>query len=174
MEDVTLRLATAADLDQVMVIIHAAQQFIARQGFDQWQDGYPAQTDMLADITAQQLYVLTLHGQVVAVAAAVRGIDPNYRLIEEGAWLQSHDYAAIHRVAVANDFRGEHLGQRLFERLFAKLSQDGVDAVRVDTHAGNVPMQHLLTRIGFDFCGFIYIDGTAKRRAYEHVLQPAH
>lgn len=174
MEDVTLRLANETDLNQIMVIIHAAQQFIADQGFDQWQDGYPAQTDMLADIQAQQLYVLTLHGQVVAIAAAVRGIDPNYRLIEQGAWLQSHDYAAIHRVAVASDFRGEHLGQRLFEMLFNTLKQQGINAVRVDTHAANRPMQQLLQKVGFDFCGFIYIDGTAKRRAYEHVLRPAH
>lgn len=169
MTALTLRLATPTDLDEVMNIIEGARHFIAQQGFNQWQDGYPAQTDMLADIMAQRLYVLTDQIHIAAVAAVLVGVDPNYRLIETGGWLSyGQPYAAIHRVAVGAAFRGQHVGERLFSALVRQLQQTHeVASLRVDTHEANRSMQHLITKVGFIDCGRIYIDGVAPRRAYE-------
>ncbi|MYV04473.1 GNAT family N-acetyltransferase [Furfurilactobacillus milii] len=168
-----LRLATTADMDQIMVIIRGAQTFIAKQGFDQWQDGYPAQADMLADIKASRLYVLANDTQIAAVAAAIVGVDPNYRLVETGSWLMpSAKYAAIHRVAVSSQFRGQHLAETLFTKLMATLKHDqDVVSVRVDTHKQNQVLQHVVQKVGFEYCGHIYIDGNAQRLAYECVLK---
>ncbi|HAT53778.1 MAG TPA: GNAT family N-acetyltransferase [Lactobacillus sp.] len=172
MENFTLRLATESDMDQIMVIIRGAQKFIAQQGFDQWQDGYPAQADMLADIQAERLYVLANDTHVAAVAAVIIGIDPNYRLIEAGSWFAPDDnYAAIHRVAVSGKFRGQHLAEALFTELLAMLKRtNGVASARVDTHEDNHVMQHVVQKVGFEYCGHVYIDGAARRLAYECVL----
>ncbi|MGV0167730.1 GNAT family N-acetyltransferase [Furfurilactobacillus sp. WILCCON 0119] len=166
-----LRRATEADLDQIMVIVQAAKQAIARAGFNQWQDGYPMRTDMLADLTAGHLFVLTSADQIMAVAAMIVGEEPNYQLIERGAWLHNGDYATIHRLAVASAFHGQHVGEQLLTHMITWLRQTKPGlSIRVDTHADNVAMQTILTRCGFIACGTIYVDGNAPRCAYEHWL----
>ena len=45
-----LRKAHQADLPAIMEIIHQAQQSLAEQGVDQWQDGYPDEAAILRDM----------------------------------------------------------------------------------------------------------------------------
>ena len=39
--------------------------------------------------------------------------------------------------------------------------------IRIDTHADNLPMQAALKRLGFNYCGIIYLEGGSQRQAYQ-------
>ena len=50
----------------------------------------------------------------------------------------------------------------------------GMESIRIDTHAGNLPMQRALEKSGFSRCGTIYLKGGAEdgdaRIAFEKIL----
>lgn len=45
-----------------------------------------------------------------------------------------------------------------------------IDSIRIDTHRDNKPMQHLLNKNGFRYCGIIYLEDGDERLAYQRCL----
>ena len=54
----TFRRAEARDLPGIMRVIHEAQAFMRTLNIDQWQDGYPDEAILRADIAMNQAYVI--------------------------------------------------------------------------------------------------------------------
>ena len=48
--------------------------------------------------------------------------------------------------------------------------QNKVNSLKVDTHEENIPMQNLLKKNGFKYCGIIYLEDGGKRVAFEKTL----
>ena len=89
--------------------------------------------------------------------AAIIGDDPNYQEID-GAWQNNTEpYAAIHRLALSQDYRGQHLAKYFMSSLISILNEQGIHNFRVDTHDLNQPMQHVATSNGFIRRGHINI-----------------
>ena len=42
-------------------------------------------------------------------------------------------------------------------------------ALRIDTHADNHPMQKALSRLGFAYCGVIYLQSGDSRMAFQKI-----
>ena len=106
-EDLKYRKAEPADAERIMEIIRQAQAQMRALGSLQWQDGYPARTDIDNDIARGYGYVFeksdaaenpaaaetpqkydkgTVPGGVIAYGAAVFDGEPAYGAID-GAWL---------------------------------------------------------------------------------------
>ena len=59
-EQLLFRRAAAADIPRIMRIIARAQAQMRAAGSQQWQDGYPAESDIARDIGRGDGYVLSL------------------------------------------------------------------------------------------------------------------
>ena len=87
--------------------------------------------------------------------------DPTYRQIYEGAWKNPAPYGVVHRVASSGEVRGA--GAYCIEWAFRQCGH-----LRMDTHGDNTVMQKLLTKLGFSYCGIIYVEADEwPRLAYE-------
>lgn len=172
----TFRPMTEADLPRVMDIIAQAQAYLAAQGIDQWQDGYPDEGVMREDIRLGQGYVLEEDGAVIGIASVAFGEEPSYAVIEDGAWTTEPPYGCIHRTAMDASVRGRGTASALIEGAENVVRARGVTSVHVDTHPENVSMQRLLQRHGYARCGVIHIVGSsedgAERVALEKTLVP--
>lgn len=169
-----VRQATQADLADIAAIIEDAKAFLKQQGIDQWQDGYPTTATLQHDIEDGITYVLIIDDQVAGTAALHQGIDINYLKIEKGTWLNGVEarYTAIHRIAVSNQFRGQHLSGKLISGLLTISSLLGYKDVRIDTHPDNAAMRHVITSNGFEQRGTIYLhDSHALRFAYQLLIK---
>lgn len=80
-----LRRATQADLNDITAIITDAKAFLKQQNINQWQDGYPAASDLKQDIEDGITFVLVVDGEIAGTAALHQGIDINYLKIEDGS-----------------------------------------------------------------------------------------
>ena len=89
--------------------------------------------------------------------------EPTYRKID-GAWLNDLPYGVVHRLA--SDGRSKGLFQACLT-----FAQDRCTELRVDTHADNKRMRHLLLESGFIPCGTIYVADGSPRIAYHKSLQ---
>lgn len=161
-------------MPQIMAIIAQAQAYLAEQGIDQWQSGYPDEPAMREDIRLGQGYVLAEGPQVLGIASIVFDGEPSYAEIFDGAWTTAEPYACIHRIAAGAAQRGKGVADALMQGAEAVILARGMGSVRIDTHHDNRVMQRMLMRNGYVPCGTIYlppdVEGGAPRLALEKTL----
>ena len=184
---ITLIPASPADVDTTFSIIRQAQKHLKEQGIDQWQNGYPNRARLEQDVQEGIGYLVTDGPEILGYLCIVLTGEPSYDEIE-GQWLSGSDaksdgpgfvhngqttavppYAVIHRIAFAETARGRGLSPAVFGLAEDFCRERKVPALRIDTHADNKKMQHVLTQNGFSFCGIITC-ANGLRRAYEKLL----
>ena len=161
-----IRKSTPRDLDRIMAIYARARAFMAGHGNPkQWgPTNWPPERLIRRDIADGDSYVcLDDAGQVVGTFFFVHGpdIEPTYRRITDGAWLDDSPYGVVHRIA--SDGSGKGIGAFCLNWAY-----DQCGHLRIDTHGDNAVMQGLLKKLGFVHCGTIYVEeDDAPRLAYE-------
>lgn len=183
--DCDMRPATVDDVPAIVATLEAGRALLAADGIDQWQDGAGPDVDVdlvTSDVARGWGRVFLIGGQVAATAALIDEPEPAYDQVVEGAWQVRGDaaapagaaspYATIHRVAVAPAFRGMHVAQRFYARLIEEARARGFAEIRVDTHADNVRMQHVIASAGFTRACTVLIGNNPKdlRWAYQLFL----
>ena len=94
--------------------------------------------------------------------AFIIGEDPTYLQIDDGSWLSDAPYGTIHQVASDGTIHG--FFSQIVDYCWAQIPH-----LRVDTHADNQIMQHLIQKNGFERRGIIYVLNHSPRIAFERV-----
>lgn len=159
-----IRHAMMDDYEAILKIYERARKFMRETGNpNQWNTKWPPAELVKEDIEQGRNYVVTLDGVVHGVFVYLQGvdIDPTYRRIENGAWLDDSEYGVIHRLAVSGEVSGAG-------RFALSWAYDKCHHLRVDTHGDNVVMQRILENQGFKKTGIIYvIEDNDPRFAFE-------
>lgn len=164
-----IRNATMAELDAIMQVYAAARQTMRGSGNPtQWQNNYPPEDIIVNDIQQGQCYVCVENAAICAVFMTAAHPDPCYAVIENGSWKNNAPYAVIHRVASNGTVKGVLAHCIAFCKRLA--SEQGLCNLRIDTHADNHAMQHLLAKNGFEACGIVYMRDHSPRLAYQLVF----
>lgn len=167
-----LRPTNAQDLHSIMGIIKEAQSFLASQNIDQWQDGYPGEDLFLKDISQDESFVVkSERKEIMATAMFTTKPESTYSNLD-GSWLtpENTKYGVIHRMAVGNKFRNLGIAKFIFKECELNLQQNDIASMRIDTHEDNKGMQGLLKKLGYVYCGIIFLKSGDKRLAFEKVL----
>lgn len=157
----TIRKATEADIPQILAMFDHSRTIMRAGGnMVQWV-GYPTAEDVADDIRRHASHIIQHATFPIGTFALVDGDEPTYNYIDHGRWIDTvTPYATLHRLAKAAEVHG------VADTAFAYAKQQR-DHLRVDTHAANQPMRHLLLREGFVYCGIIYMPDGSPRDAYE-------
>jgi len=147
-----IRLATIKDLEAIKDIYADARAFIATYGSPQWQNHYPSDAITLKDIEQKALFLYE-DNEILGVMS-VFDYESTYDDID-GVWLSNKPYKVIHRIATKKGHYHKGISAKLIEYVFKNLK---ADSIRIDTHSLNIPMQSLLTKLGFHHCGTIYLN----------------
>ena len=154
-----MRAARAEDIDRVMEVYAAAQEYMIASGNPtQWRRAYPTRELIEADVAFGRCRVLTEDGVIRAVAAICDGEDPAYPGIV-GKWLNNKPYITIHRIASDGKCRGVF-------RFVADECKRLCDNVRVDTHENNRKMRENIAACGFIPCGTVFMADGSPRLAF--------
>lgn len=153
--------ARTEQLTRILQIYADARAYMKEQGNPtQWENGYPGEALIRADIEAQKLYLCVENDEILGVFFFDMGEDPTYARIDGGAWLNDRPYGVIHRIAVAAHGRG--VAGFCFDYGLARCKN-----LKIDTHRDNLPMQRALARHGFVPCGTVYLENGDARVAYQ-------
>lgn len=138
-----------------MALYAHARQFMAANGNpSQWGDVHPPEELLRADIAEGCSYVAEDESGIQATFVFKPGPDPTYSYIE-GAWHYDRPYSVIHRVA---SYGGRGAASQCIAWCAVRC-----DHLRIDTHRDNAPMQRVIAKNGFEYCGVIYVaDGSAR------------
>lgn len=158
MAQMEIRPAVRADLVRIHEIYAYARRFMAENGNPtQWIGGYPRQELLELDISLGRLYAVIRDGVICGAFVFFIGEDPTYAVIE-GSWRSNASYGVIHRIAGT----GGGIFRTALEFCRSKSSH-----LRIDTHADNKPMQHVVEKAGFSRRGIIYVEDGSPRIAYD-------
>lgn len=163
-----IRKSTENDLNQIMDIYSFARDFMAKNGNPkQWgEKNWPPIDLIREDIKCEKSYVcINDNEEIIGTFYFDYGkdIEPTYNIITEGKWISDTPYGVVHRIAGNGSEKG--IGSFCINYAFDKCKH-----LRIDTHEDNVVMQNLLKKLGFTYCGIIYIkEDNYPRFAYEKI-----
>ena len=165
-----IRKSTEQDFERMMEIYaYAREQMIKTGNPNQWgPTGWPPEDLIHHDIEAGNSYVCENDaGEVIGTFYLICGkdIEPTYRNITDGDWMDESPYGVVHRIAADGSEKG--IGAFCINWAF-----DQCGHLRIDTHGDNKVMQHLLMKLGFVHCGTIYVEeDDYPRMAFEKTTQ---
>ena len=115
-ESVFIRKSEMRDIEEILNIFKSARQFMrTNNNFNQWNDDYPGEKDIITDIQNGNGYVgVDSTGEMVMTFALIIGEDPTYKIIKEGHWLNEDPYATIHRIASGKPYNQSHNDQSAY------------------------------------------------------------
>jgi len=156
-----IRKTTLEDIPALLEIAEEARQTMRDSGNSmQWTNGYPSTEVFRQDVRQGVSYVVEQNGTIVATFALIPGPDVTYHAIYEGQWLNEEPYYVIHRIASRQGVGGVLAMATDFAFRQTK-------NIRIDTHRDNSIMRHLLQKLGFRYCGIIYLLSGDERLAYQ-------
>lgn len=161
-----IRHSTEADCERMMEIYSYARKFMAEHGNpNQWgPTNWPPEELIHNDIKDGNSYVcVNDEGKVIGTFFYVYGddIEPTYRDITDGKWMDESPYGVVHRIAGDGSEKG--IGAFCINWAFEQCKH-----LRMDTHGDNIVMQSLLKKLGMVHCGTIYVEeDNYPRLAYE-------
>ena len=156
-----VRKALKSDYKRIMEIYRIAREFMTQTGNPhQWGDlGYPYPEMIAEDIENGELFAITESGSIEGVFFWKYGDAPTYSQID-GSWLNEKPYGVIHRIASLGRVKG-------VLRTAADYCLQYTDNNRMDTHVDNTVMQSALEKLGFKYCGMVYLPHDVWMKAYQ-------
>ena len=163
-----IRKTCPEDLDRLMEIYAGARKFMKENGNPkQWGiTNWPPEALIREDIRKGNSYVCVNDSdRIIGTFYFVEGpdIEPTYKNIENGKWLDNSPYGVIHRIAADGSEKG--IGSFCINWAYEQCGH-----MRIDTHGDNTVMQKLLGKLGFVHCGTIYVtEDNDPRMAFEKI-----
>ena len=159
-----IRKATDFDLVRCLEIYETARNTMRKNGNPtQWGTEYPYDYLIKEDVELGRLYVVEADGSVEGVFFMEQGPDETYLQIE-GSWLNEEPYCVIHRIASSGRVKG-------VLKAAVDYTLEHCNNIKIDTHEQNTAMQKALAKLGFKYCGIIYVfapwEGKSPRMAYQ-------
>ena len=153
------------DIPAIMAIYEHARTFMAEHGNpNQWGPRkWPPEALIRADVAAGKSRVCVDEDDKVLGTFFYdcgTDVEPTYRVIEGGAWRGGDNYGVVHRIASGGT---QGVGSFCLNWAFEQCGH-----LRIDTHEDNKVMQSLLKKLGFEYCGIIYVtEDNYPRMAFE-------
>ena len=170
----TYRRAEQSDMDDILLIVRQARNYLRRHRVDQWQGDYPDAAAFTESIDAGECYAVMYGERLAGVFCVSDKPESDYDSLTDGKWHGEGRYMTLHRAAVAAQFRGTGLSAHLMGFVQELAQAAGIKSIRSDTHRKNKAMQKLLRSSGFTYRGNVSVSSEPghdpARQAFEKIL----
>ena len=165
------RPAVESDIEDIMLIVRQARNYLKKHRVDQWQGEYPTQDIFAADIANGECYAVTYGERLAGFFCLTEAPESGYDKITDGKWHGEGKYCTLHRMAIEARFRGTGLSDMLVDFADETAKAKGAECVRTDTHRKNKAMQKLFKRKGYVYRGNVLVSSEPghdpARQAFE-------
>ena len=139
--------ASAGDIDAIFSVFKDAIAEMDRNGIPQWDELYPDRAILAEDISKNELFVGTLHGEIASVFVLNSECDEAY---ENGVWQYSDaSFCVVHRLCVNPKFQNRGIGLETMRHIESELKSGGVESVRLDAFTLNPHALRLYDKLGY-------------------------
>ena len=157
---IEIRLAEAGEIDEIYDFYkEVCKELEGAKYSPLWQIGfYPCIADIENHINNKNMYIAITDGRIASVMATVN----------------HGDYSSLHLFAVHSDFRNQHLGKQMMNKLFEIAKERENNKIMLDVVKGNLPAEKLYQKMGFEYIRekteYIERVGNVDFNIYEYTL----
>lgn len=173
-QPISCRPAVESDIEDIMLIVRQARNYLKKHRVDQWQGEYLTQDIFAADIANGECYAVTYGERLAGFFCLTEAPESGYDKITDGKWHGEGKYCTLHRMAIEARFRGTGLSDMLVDFADETAKAKDAECVRTDTHRKNKAMQKLLKRKGYAYRGNVLVSSEPghdpARQAFEKKL----
>ena len=170
-QPISCRPAVESDIEDIMLIVRQARNYLKKHRVDQWQGEYPTQDIFAADIANGECYAVTYGERLAGFFCLTEAPESGYDKITDGKWHGEGKYCTLHRMAIEARFRGTGLSDMLVDFADETAKAKDAECVRTDTHRKNKAMQKLFKRKGYAYRGNVLVSSEPghdpARQAFE-------
>lgn len=146
--------AQDGDKDEVMQLLNAAKENMKENGIDQWDEIYPAISDVAKDIKEGTLTLVKQGGKLVAVYTLNKHQDAAYKF---GNFKDNSDnFIVLHRLCVKPEYRGMGIAARTLRYIDEEALKEGFSSIRLDVFTKNPRAVKLYESAGYSCAGDAY------------------
>ena len=146
--------AQDGDKDEVMQLLNAAKENMKENGLDQWDEIYPAISDVAKDIKEGTLTLVKQGGKLVAVYTLNKHQDAAYKF---GNFKDNSDnFIVLHRLCVKPEYRGMGIAARTLRHIDEEALKEGFSSIRLDVITKNPSAVKLYESAGYSYAGDAY------------------
>lgn len=146
--------AQDGDKDEVMQLLNAAKENMKENGIDQWDEIYPAISDVAKDIKEETLTLVKQGGKLVAVYTLNKHQDAAYKF---GNFKDNSDnFIVLHRLCVKPEYRGMGIAARTLRYIDEEALKEGFSSIRLDVFTKNPRAVKLYESAGYSYAGDAY------------------
>ena len=146
--------AQDGDKDEVMQLLNAAKENMKVNGIDQWDEIYPAISDVAKDIKEGTLTLVKQGGKLVAVYTLNKHQDAAYKF---GDFKDNSDnFIVLHRLCVNPKYEGMGIAARTLKHIDEEALKEGFSSIRLDVFTKNPRAEKLYENAGYSYAGDAY------------------
>lgn len=146
--------AQDGDKDEVMQLLNAAKENMKENGLDQWDEIYPAISDVAKDIKEGTLTLVKQGGKLVAVYTLNKHQDAAYKF---GNFKDNSDnFIVLHRLCVKPEYRRMGIAARTLRHIDEEALKEGFSSIRLDVFTKNPRAVKLYESAGYSYAGDAY------------------
>ena len=165
------RLATENDIEDIMLIMRQARNYLKKHRVDQWQGDYPTQEVFAEAVAEGECYAVTYGERLAGFFCLTDKPESDYDNLTDGKWHGEGKYCKLHRMAVEAQFRSTGISDMMIGFAEETAKSRGAEYMRTDTHRKNKAMQKLLKRKGYAYRGNVLVSSEPghdpARQAFE-------
>lgn len=140
------------NLDSIVEIIRDAVAEMEKQGIHQWDEIYPARSDIESDIKKGNLFTVWETDSLAAIYVLSQECDEEYK---KCAWTSDDDSAYIlHRLCVSPKFQNRGMAKRILDHIEKQVLELNMKSIRLDVFSENPYALRLYENFGYERKGF--------------------
>jgi len=164
----TIRAATAADLDAVVALLGRCVAGMQAAGIDQWDPVYPNRRVLAADISAGMMHAAAVDRAIAGIVVLNEYQDPEYADVP---WtFVTGPIAVVHRLMIDPACQRQGVARELMAFVEREAGRRGFAAIRLDAFTQNPRALRLYQGLGYRDAGGIRLRKGAFR-CFEKRLQ---
>lgn len=121
-----------------------------------------------AYIEEENLYLYREENVILGAMAVTMYQEEDYHAIEWSKQVADNEMAVIHILAVSPDCQGKGIGSEMVREAINLAKEKGMQAIRLDALASNIPAHRMYERLGFEYRGkqHLYAENTGRTDFY--------
>ena len=148
--DPIIREARPEDIGELMSLVRCCVQGMREAGIDQWDDVYPDERTIRADVVAETAHVYLDADGVAGMVVLNEQQDPTYVAVP---WQYVGRVGVMHRLMVRPAQEGRGVGRALLRFAEQRAMEVGYDCIRLDAFPKNPRAIRLYKRAGYRWAG---------------------
>ena len=142
--------------------------------YARWSKGkHPTEEGIRAYIDEGSMYLYKEEKVIVGAVAVTMYQGEDYHAIKWFQQVADDKAAVIHILAVSPDYQGKGIGSEMVREAINLAKEKGMQAIRLDALASNIPAHRMYERLGFEYRGkqHLYAENTGWTDFYFYELK---